>query len=564
MKKVIYPYVRFSSNEQGSGDSLRRQLKAIRSFAEQNGYEINESLNLTDLGISAYKGDNLEIDAGLGRFILAINKGLIPLDGTSFICVEQLDRLTRKSVSQAYLLFSDILRKNVNIITLMDNRIYTKKSLDNLPEIIYSLTLMEQSHIESAKKSERVKAAFHGRLSRIKNGQKAKYASQIPSWLDEEKPKSGVFKINDKADIIIRIFQMTIENIPLNEIARILNREGIERITRSKYKNATNVWTGSVISHIIKNRCVIGNLDIYKTDYAKNSEGVLKRVRYLDETIEDYYPAIITNNDFVIANARVKERKVSSERGRTTNKNLFTSLIYCGECHSRMHFEIDKKTLSSGVREYKSLKCTNQRHGGNCTAIPVKYDNFEKEFPLKYFMRDDASNSLNTDKINKIKEELNALEADHIRQQDKISKIEKSIVEDDLDITAFLKTISTLKSDCNKKSIEIERLRFQLAGLEAARSGKTNKSLLSEEDRSAVKRRLKSLLSGIIIYSKRKVAWVILRDGTPNAFKFERDGNLLDNMSEYIKLVDDIRKSYTSGNLDPKLEKLARALMHGS
>lgn len=563
MKKVIYPYVRFSSNEQGSGDSLRRQLRAIRSYAEQHDFEINESLNLTDLGISAYKGANLEVDAGLGRFIVAINKGLIPLDGTSYICVEQIDRLTRKSVSQAYLLFSDILRNNVNIITLMDNRIYTKKSLDNLPEIIYSLTLMEQSHIESEKKSERVKAAFQGRLSRIKNGQNAKYASQLPSWIEEEKPKSGIFKVNDKSKIIQRIFEMAIENVPLNEIARTLNREGVDRITRSKYKNGTKVWTGSVISHIIRNRCVTGHLDIYKTDYTKNKDGTAKKTRYLSDTIENYYPAIISEDDFIIANARVKERKVSAERGRTTNNNLFTSLIYCGDCHSRMHFEIDKKTLSSGIREYKSLKCTNQRHGGKCSAIPVKYDNFEKEFPLDFFIGDKASKSLNIEKINRLKEELSKLEADYIRQTEKLSKIEKSIIEEDLDITLFLKSMSTLKAECSQKSTEIEKLRFEIANLEAATSKEHSQSLLSEADRAAVKKRLKSLLSGIIIYSKRKVAWVILRDGTPNAIKFERDGNLIDNMIEYTTLVEDLKKSYTSGTLDPKLEKLARSLMHG-
>ncbi|WKW32840.1 recombinase family protein [Pseudomonas viridiflava] len=87
------------------GDSQRRQIEKIRHYAVSNGYQLNETLDLQDLGLSAYHAEHMEADAGLGRFLLAIESGLIPLDGTSYLCIEQLDRLSRQSIDQANELF---------------------------------------------------------------------------------------------------------------------------------------------------------------------------------------------------------------------------------------------------------------------------------------------------------------------------------------------------------------------------------------------------------------------------------------------------------------------------
>ena len=49
-----YSYIRFSSTKQISGDSLDRQIRLSEEYAAKNGLELDTSLNLRDLGISAY------------------------------------------------------------------------------------------------------------------------------------------------------------------------------------------------------------------------------------------------------------------------------------------------------------------------------------------------------------------------------------------------------------------------------------------------------------------------------------------------------------------------------
>lgn len=147
-RKVLYPYIRFSKDEQKHGTSYERQMDKIEKYAAENDFVIDDTLNLKDLGLSAFKGKHKDKGA-LGGFIKAIEKKSIPVDGSSYLCIEQFDRLSREDVDTAYQLFRSILKANVNIITLMDKRIYTKESLNDMMSIIYSIMLMSQANVES-------------------------------------------------------------------------------------------------------------------------------------------------------------------------------------------------------------------------------------------------------------------------------------------------------------------------------------------------------------------------------------------------------------------------------
>ena len=60
MKPKAYSYIRFSTPEQGHGDSERRQREAATEYAENNGLELvlDREYQFLDFGVSAYKGRN--------------------------------------------------------------------------------------------------------------------------------------------------------------------------------------------------------------------------------------------------------------------------------------------------------------------------------------------------------------------------------------------------------------------------------------------------------------------------------------------------------------------------
>ena len=128
---IAYSYTRFSTIEQSRGDSFRRQSEAAEKFCVDRGLVLDTTLKLHDAGISAFKGDN-KIKGSFAGFISEIDAGNIPAG--SYLIIESLDRLSRQDIDIALTFFMDILRKDIVIATLTDNKIYDKSSLKNLQD----------------------------------------------------------------------------------------------------------------------------------------------------------------------------------------------------------------------------------------------------------------------------------------------------------------------------------------------------------------------------------------------------------------------------------------------
>src|SRR5262245_4840427 len=98
---ICYSYIRWSTPQQASGDSLRRQTKAAADWAARNGFHLDTSLTLHELGKSAFTGEhrkNPDRNA-LAAFLRLVEQGKIPRD--SYLVVEALDRITREHVRAA-------------------------------------------------------------------------------------------------------------------------------------------------------------------------------------------------------------------------------------------------------------------------------------------------------------------------------------------------------------------------------------------------------------------------------------------------------------------------------
>ena len=153
IKPKAYSYIRFSTPEQGKGDTLRRQESEAEKYAEEHGLTLDESQKFKDLGKSGYKGFN-RIHGALKEFIDLVEQGKIPKG--SVLIVEHLDRLSREKVSDALTLFMNLIQKGIKIVTLQDNMEYDKKSIDkNSLQLLISITLMSAAHDESSKKIKR-------------------------------------------------------------------------------------------------------------------------------------------------------------------------------------------------------------------------------------------------------------------------------------------------------------------------------------------------------------------------------------------------------------------------
>lgn len=249
MSATAYSYIRFSTAEQQKGDSLRRQLESSQKYASEHGLVLDEQLNMRDLGVSAFRGANIE-RGNLGVFIQAIEKGLVAPG--SYLLVESLDRLSRAQVLDALEVFLTILRHEIIIVTLLDNRVYSRESVQgNYSEIIISIAVMARAHEESLTKSKRRRESWaEAKRRAIETGKKI--TRKVPFWLSLP-DINGPFVVNQEASAVVaRIFTLAKAGFGYWKICQTLNSEGVKSPGALNYaKKSGRTWGTSSVAHVL-------------------------------------------------------------------------------------------------------------------------------------------------------------------------------------------------------------------------------------------------------------------------------------------------------------------------
>ncbi|HEY1711093.1 MAG TPA: recombinase family protein [Rhizomicrobium sp.] len=354
-----YSYLRFSTPEQSKGDSFRRQTAASRAYAKRHGLELDETLTFEDKGVSAFRGKNVK-GGELGAFLNAVESGKIRRG--SYLLVENLDRLSRDTVRSAFIQFTGILERGVNVVTLTDGKLYTAAKMDaDFGDLLISLTIMFRAHDESALKSKRISASWKNKRDKAQN-EGEKLTARCPAWLT----KAGNSFMVDKAraKVVRRIFDMTIAGHGKSIIARLFNLEGIPTFGKSKG------WHPSYIQKILENKSVIGTFQPMRIEM--NEDRTKTRVPVSDP-IPEYFPAIIDRAVFERARRARASRRIPTGRTGENFSNLFSGLAVC-ECGAPMQFVNKGKGSKGGAY----LVCSYARRSvSNCKAPSWKYGSVE-------------------------------------------------------------------------------------------------------------------------------------------------------------------------------------------
>jgi DNA invertase Pin-like site-specific DNA recombinase len=358
-KTKAYSYLRISNDQQKVGDGIRRQMEASKTYADQYGYDLVETMS--DIGISAFKGKNIT-EGALGVFIAAIDAGNI--EAGSVLLVESLDRLSRDSVLKAFGQFTSILQKGVGIVTLTDNQHYTAESVsENVGQLFTSLGVMLRANEESVIKSKRISAAWQRKREDI--GYR-KLTRNVPAWLEMSADRQEIQIIKSKAATVRLIYDWSVDGQGMFTITRHLN----ENIDKYAPITTAKKWNQSFVAKILKNPAVYGMFQPHSRASGKREA--------VGDPIEDYFPAIISRDTFNLAQSRSKGRSVKGAgRKGETFTNLFTGLIKCGTCGGSCLLRSKYSKVKGG---YKYLRCTNSLEKAGCSSPSWRYDEFEAAF----------------------------------------------------------------------------------------------------------------------------------------------------------------------------------------
>lgn len=347
---TAYVYSRFSSVKQEHGDSIRRQKDLAKRWLETEGVELgiveDDSLNLTDSGLSGYKGTHRS-KGSLGKFLGMVLSGQI--EEGSYLLVENLDRLSREDLTTAATNLLSIINNGVNVVTLTDNKIYSKETLnDGGMSFIGAIMFMARAHEESKLKSQRVKAAWFNKMKLVSEG--VQLTKKVPFWVDKTNKNQT---IPEKTAIVQRIFNLAADGIGDGTIAKMLNSDGIPTPTG---KGAG--WGHSSVMKVRKSRNALGELQL--------ADGSLHC---------GYYPGVVTEEQYLLANSK-NDLAIQPKTRDINNTHPLTGLCVCSLCGNSATRSIKTgRVRKDGTRNrWHSLECSGAKKGTTpCPSHRISY-----------------------------------------------------------------------------------------------------------------------------------------------------------------------------------------------
>ncbi len=370
-----YSYVRFSSTEQAKGDSLRRQLEQTSAYCAEKGLALDMSVSLRDLGLSAFKGDNVS-RGNLGRFLELVEKGKV--EKGSVLIIENLDRLSRAQIGDAVHLFMSILRSGVDIVTLTDRRRFNRESLNNPIELMLSIMTFYRSHDESAQKSYRASKTWEQKRRQI--AVKA-LTARCPAWLKLDATTGKFVIIPAAVAAVCDVFAQSLKGMGHHTIARTFNQRQISPIGRA------SIWHGSYVAKILKSRAVLGEFQPCSSKSGHRTPD--------GPCIPNYFPAVVDQSTFNAVQTKKSNR--AGKLGRPTKggvHNLFTGVARCGYCGARMQY------VNKG-EDSRALVCASAMRGLGCryigypiAEIEMSFLRLTEELDLKSIVEDDGTSSM--------------------------------------------------------------------------------------------------------------------------------------------------------------------------
>jgi len=334
---VIFPYIRWSSDQQETGDSLQRQVDAITTYATKEGWTLPKFIK--DEGLSAWQPEPVAenvLRGKLGKLLKDAEAGKLPKG--AILIAERQDRFCRRFLAWQEML-QTFMKAGIEVRTILDGMIYNTKTF-GLQQYMMSGVASFLSQEESDKKSDACGKAWRRKHDNAAN---KPVTAVCPAWL---KLKGNEFQpIPERAKVVRHIFEQNAAGIGALKIAKDLNKRKVPTFSNAKG------WYDSYVGAILNNTATIG-------------EGYGQ---------PDYFPAVIDSELFYKAkNARATRGNNGGGSKGENKSNLFSAVARCAYCGSAMRYR------NKGTRSY--LQCNKARRGLGCEKTVWNYKDFEKTF----------------------------------------------------------------------------------------------------------------------------------------------------------------------------------------
>ena len=337
-------YARFSKADQVKGHSIDRQLDNAYEVCKARDLTTSSSLTFIEKGKSAFTGANRrkgtllrnledEIEAGAHR-------------GRTLV-VEHLDRISRQGWKEVFGFLETCSEGGVDVATWDGGRLYPAGEEPPMGNVIEIVVKSDSSREQSDTKSKRVRLSFAKKRQAAEEGESKRIASRPPSWIRRLPDGQGYELIEAHAEVVREAHRLAQAGHGTAMIAKIFNERNVPT-----WRENSHGWHESYIGRMLTMRTAIG-------EYSSTAYGT---------RILNYYPPVITVDEYNRTQAARAKRAVPSARGRRGNaqSNLLQGIARCSQCGGQMNMKPgqpigakvkNRPGLAGTVRSY--LKCVN-------------------------------------------------------------------------------------------------------------------------------------------------------------------------------------------------------------
>ncbi len=306
-KPVAFSYIRFSSEKQADGDSVRRQDELRTNWLARNpGVLLDTSLRMTDKGVSGFTGAHRKNPDrhALAAFLKAVEAGRVPRG--SYLIVENLDRLSREHIRPALTLLLNLIDAGVRVVQLIPVEQVYDEHVEPM-QLMMAIMELSRGHSESKVKSERIGRAWREKKRLAAEG--VPVTPSVPTWL---KVRGGkIVVVPERAAVVRRAFAWAAAGWSIVAIARKLNDERVPTFGPAKR------WNPSTLHKILRSRSVLGEYQPRKGP-RREIDG---------DPIPGYFPAVVTEAEWWAADAGLRGRCEGGGRTAVRHWNPFSGLL---------------------------------------------------------------------------------------------------------------------------------------------------------------------------------------------------------------------------------------------
>lgn len=470
-------YVRFSSDGQRE-ESIEAQLRAIKEFAEHDGYALHKVY--ADRGISGTTDNRAEFQRMIED---ARNKKF------DVILVHKLDRFARNRADSA-IYRRELSKYGVKLVSVLEN-------FDNSPESVILQSVIEgyNEYYSKNLRREVMKGLKENALT-------CRFTGGVPCLGYDIDKDTFKYVINRfEAGAVKLIFKMYLSGEGYSSIINELNRNGF----KTKKGNA---FGKNSLYDILRNEKYTG-VYIYNKSVHPDENG--KFNRHASKSSEDIIrieggiPQIISKEDFEKVQIKMDERRKRTAAYKAKQEYLLSGKIVCGECGST--YAGNSRRVKNSKTVYISYNCTKKNGKVKCHNTGIQRDTLEKTI-LEHLSEKVFNEAILPDILDKYNEFALNKNSEFILRRDELKEQIKATEKGISNIVDLV--VSTGSAALTNKLKELENEKLQLKKTLSETEQKISEiSIDADKLKSAFRKAKKMLRSGTLKNRKEIVGQYI-------------------------------------------------------